>query len=117
MSTGPTTLYRFHDADGQLLYVGVTMALFRRIMNHRAKPWWEEVAGASFEHFETRGEALLAELIAVARENPRYNAADGGPSAKRLDGTVQRIPRKRVVTPNGIRYVDDDAEPTQGAAA
>jgi excinuclease UvrABC nuclease subunit len=71
---GHTCLYRYFDADGNLLYVGMASNPLSRLTTHAAsKPWWHELASAKVEHFETRIEAERAETEAIERERPRYN--------------------------------------------
>lgn len=71
-----TTLYRYFDSDGRLLYVGITKNLFQRQDQHsRTQPWWHEVATATFQHLDNRDSALFAETAAIARELPKYNKA------------------------------------------
>lgn len=76
--TDPTSLYRFFDATGNLLYVGITRQQKGRFNQHAAtKEWWSEVASSTVEHFPTREDALRAEAEAIGTENPRYNIALG----------------------------------------
>ena len=43
MGNGPTCLYRVHDAQGGLLYVGIAGNPGRRFQEHAGtKPWWEQ---------------------------------------------------------------------------
>lgn len=71
-----TSLYRFFDAEGQLLYVGITARNVDRMHNHaRHKPWWHHVATATFQHFPNRALALLAEAVAIRIEHPVHNVA------------------------------------------
>lgn len=49
------------------------MSVTRRMADHRAKPWWSEVARAEFEHYASQTEARSAERAAIAIERPRYN--------------------------------------------
>ena len=77
----PTALYRFFDADGALLYVGITANLEQRWAAHeRDKVWWPDVAEKTVEWHGTRPAALAAELAAIKAEAPRYNVA-GSPWA------------------------------------
>lgn len=70
----PTTLYRHYDADGTLLYVGVSMTLLWRLTKHRkGSRWWRQVATIKVEHFDTRAAALAAELRAIKEERPKFN--------------------------------------------
>ena len=74
-----TTLYRYFDGEGQLLYVGVTGNNTKRQSQHRRNSFWfGEVASATFEYFDTREEALEAETTAIRREKPKYNIAKHG---------------------------------------
>lgn len=74
MSRERTTLYRFHGAAGTLLYIGITLRLPVRLGEHEQwQPWWDEVVGATFEHYPTRREAERAELAAIRAEAPKYN--------------------------------------------
>lgn len=71
---GLTGLYRLHNSAGHLLYVGISGEPPRRWVEHSdEKPWWPEVANLSLEWFDTRAEALDAEIIAICRERPKYN--------------------------------------------
>ncbi len=77
-----TALYRMHDADGALLYVGITDHLADRWGKHEAtQSWWGQVATATVEHFPTRTAAVEAELHAIRTERPMHNVA--GRIAKR----------------------------------
>jgi predicted GIY-YIG superfamily endonuclease len=76
-----TALYRFFDADGALLYVGITADVGQRWAAHeRDKPWWPDVVTKTIEWHATRPAALAAELAAIKAEAPRYNVA-GSPWA------------------------------------
>lgn len=67
-------LYRFWDADEQLLYVGITLNPGHRWTSHRNdKPWWSEVATITIETHPDRRAVLEAERRAIVAERPRYN--------------------------------------------
>lgn len=71
-----TAVYRLHDEDAQLLYVGVTNDPKVRFRQHaRDKPWWPRVSTREIEWFVTREEALRVESETISRELPRYNDA------------------------------------------
>jgi hypothetical protein len=69
-----TALYRFFNAEGALLYVGITKNFGQRWTNHaKSKPWWPEAQRHTAEWFDTRREAEAAEKQAVVAECPKYN--------------------------------------------
>jgi hypothetical protein len=89
-----TTLYRYFDAEGRLLYVGITGQTAMRGLQHaRYSQWWPRVASATYEHFATRAEAESAELAAITNECPRYNR----------DGTGTRMPAMRYSSMRAVR--------------
>lgn len=70
------TLYRFHDHDDVLLYVGISIAPWNRWRAHRRlKPWWHEVAHITLERYH-RDDLRTAEKLAIRTELPRYNIQD-----------------------------------------
>lgn len=70
----PHALYRFFGANDELLYVGITCDLGRRMSRHaQDKPWWTEVRRTTVEHFDSRDAVLAAERSAVMSEAPAYN--------------------------------------------
>jgi predicted GIY-YIG superfamily endonuclease len=67
-------LYRFFDADGVLLYIGITADVPARFKKHRdQKPWWNDVARIAIEQFPDRESVLAAEKRAIKAEQPRWN--------------------------------------------
>lgn len=69
-----TALYRFFNAEGALLYVGITHDIDERWAAHeRDKSWWPQVAEKTVEWFATRPLALEAERQAVQQEAPVHN--------------------------------------------
>jgi len=71
-----TTLYRYFDSEGQLLYVGITGDNTKRQSQHRRNSFWFGLIGsATFEHYDSRDEAFRAEAIAIRTEKPIHNIA------------------------------------------
>lgn len=72
--TAPHWLYRIFDADGRLLYIGVTVNVSRRIREHRNARWWrEEIATWTVEGpFDGVIAGERAETEAIHAEKPRY---------------------------------------------
>lgn len=75
MSNGDThALYRFYDATGALLYVGITADPGARWRKHaHDKPWWHQVAHITLEAHPDRAAVLTAERAAIRRERPLHN--------------------------------------------
>lgn len=70
------TLYRFFDADGDLLYIGVTARGPVRFAEHIEKEWWLLTASLTIEHLGviSRIQAMDIEAAAIRAESPPYNA-------------------------------------------
>ena len=80
------TLYRFYDAEGALLYVGITKFFEPRLKQHyKNAEWFFETASVKLEHYKTRQEVERAETQAIESENPRYNIAKNLDKESALD--------------------------------
>ena len=72
----PYTLYRLYGEDRDLLYVGISGSVLRRIKEHRqVASWWDQVVLIETEEFKNQIAARGAEMRAIRAENPRYNVA------------------------------------------
>lgn len=68
------SLYRHFDADGKLLYVGVSLSSVKRLMEHRSSShWFPDISTVTIEKFPSREEVLQAERRAILEENPIHN--------------------------------------------
>lgn len=82
-------LYRFYDADSQLLYVGVTGDPHTRWQQHRRRSAWSASAETvSLERYAYEDLALVAERAAIRLEQPLHNirSTDAGDEQQRLAG-------------------------------
>lgn len=67
-------LYRHFDADGTLLYVGMSMRALVRLASHRAtSEWFRDISRVQIETFPSRWEAEEAERTAIETEYPIFN--------------------------------------------
>jgi predicted GIY-YIG superfamily endonuclease len=67
-------LYRCYDETGQLVYVGSTGDLFRRLTAHRHNSWWSyQVAKVVAKVYADPFTARAAERQAIREEQPRWN--------------------------------------------
>jgi predicted GIY-YIG superfamily endonuclease len=84
-------LYRCFDASGAVLYVGVTSQPWQRIAAHRStSPFGSQIHRVDLCWFDSRAEALAAELAAIAEHRPIHNQADNPDIPN-----VRRRPRQR----------------------
>lgn len=74
--SGKTSVYLLYDQGGCLLYVGITSTGTKRFAQHRdSQPWFDEVASAAFEHYDTRYEAVGREAWLIRHRHPIHNKA------------------------------------------
>jgi DNA-binding XRE family transcriptional regulator len=99
VATKPFTLYRLYGADKRLLYVGITGRGLQRVREHATtKEWWEEVAEAEFETFDSLSDLSTAERRQIRTLRPLYNH---GVQPTREAIKVKRRPRSSVrMTPH-----------------
>ena len=71
-----TALYRHYDADGALLYVGVSLSPIARTSSHaRSSDWFYQVARIDVEWHKDRMSAMKSEVSAIRLEFPKKNRA------------------------------------------
>ena len=69
-----TSLYRHFSADGELLYVGVSLNTVARLVAHQHRSeWFDKIASITIEKFESRDAAEAAEITAINAEAPKFN--------------------------------------------
>lgn len=72
----PTAVYRFYDAAGLLLYVGVTDEPKVRWKRHaETADWWPLATRRTTAWHDDRRDALAEEAAALLHENPIHNVA------------------------------------------
>jgi predicted GIY-YIG superfamily endonuclease len=73
-------LYRLFDADGTLLYIGISYSAIARFAQHKAdKPWIGDVCRIEIEtHDVSRAEILEIERQAIISERPLHNVVHSG---------------------------------------
>lgn len=73
--SGGVYLYRHFDAEGRLLYVGITVDPVARLRNHKLNaPWARDIARVEVSvAFGSREEAEDAERRVIRAEAPTYN--------------------------------------------
>jgi hypothetical protein len=67
------TLYRFFDADDNLLYIGQSIKAYERVQRHaKDKTWFPDAATVTFQRVPAV-DVLRLEAEAIRTERPRYN--------------------------------------------
>lgn len=69
----PTAVYRFFDAAGRLLYVGMTHNPTWRFKFHVRKKWWPLAVRHTIDWLPDRAAAAREERRAILEENPLHN--------------------------------------------
>jgi len=73
-------LYRHFDADGRLLYVGISFCAVRRNAQHqRTALWFPDVRTITIEELPSKSAAVAAERRAITRTKPSKNRKAGKP--------------------------------------
>ena len=102
-----TTLYRHFDSSDNLLYIGVSLNEFNRFKQHMVNSdWSNDAAYTTYERFNTREEALIAERDSIIRERPLYNTIHNNGIKgliKRMDKIVQYLVNHK----NPITYKEE----------
>jgi predicted DNA-binding transcriptional regulator AlpA len=67
-------LYRHFDAEGRLLYVGVSLSALNRLAAHKMhSKWYWKIARVEITNYGTRQASLNAEYEAIVNEKPMFN--------------------------------------------
>lgn len=70
----PTSLYKYYDCDGILLYVGITSRGSARNGEHnKSKSWWQFVDRQTVEHHRSRASAEQRETTLIRKYAPPFN--------------------------------------------
>lgn len=125
-------VYRMFDAQGSLLYVGMTVNPRKRLkawqsVGRAEGHWWPEVDGVVWEIHESKAAAAAAEREAIRSEQPRHNiymqTAGRGlmdtARAERMvsayvndDMTLEQIGRRYGVTRERVRQITSGLDRT-----
>jgi excinuclease UvrABC nuclease subunit len=108
---GVTSVYKYFDGKGRLLYVGVTARGIRRTQEHaESKQWWPLCAGCGIEHYDTRDKALDREQELIQRHHPPYNTVHNHRKAEARAAYESHKPRVVLGEMNGASLKRAQAE-------
>lgn len=89
-------LYRHFDADGKLLYVGISLSAIKRLGEHAANShWYCSIRTVTIEHFDTREQAIAAETAAIKNERPAHNIMKRWVEPKEIPAEFRRAVESR----------------------
>ena len=69
----PTALYRHFDDSDNLLYVGISINPWDRLLAHQKNDWAFRAVRMETEWFDNRVDAASAEVAAIKTERPAHN--------------------------------------------
>ncbi len=101
-----TAVYRFYNANRELLYVGITVDLAARWGQHAAsKPWWSEVdmSKTLVTWHPSEAEARQIEEREIKTQYPRYNKQHNG-------SNPIAVTHRAVVQPAPVAYLQPRAQ-------
>jgi hypothetical protein len=95
-------VYRCYSDQGELLYIGTSGNLGKRLATHAEKVWFLQVRGITLEWYADELTALNAERRAIHVECPKYNV-------QHRNGALRhRKPKKRPISPVRMRPSSDE---------
>jgi hypothetical protein len=66
-------LYFYYNAEGRLIYIGISITALMRQAGHKADAWYHEIAVTQIFKFPSRGMAKEAEAALIDVFRPKYN--------------------------------------------
>lgn len=122
---GKCALYRHFDAQGVLLYVGISLRPFTRTKEHSQLSGWAiDIANVTIQYFDSRKEAMEAEAKAVQEENPLHNIRlrkvkkDSRSIKTKIKEVMEkRAEQQRIQLTQRVLHFDPLYKPTDAAAA
>lgn len=98
-----TALYRHWNADGILLYVGISLKPFERLAAHAyGSHWADDIASVTMEYFDSREDADAAERRAIREERPAHNIVHAVRGDKVVEVDFRRSVRKAPQIPDWV---------------
>jgi hypothetical protein len=95
-----TALYRHWDKDDRLMYVGISLSVFKRLSDHqRTSDWASRIVRVTIEQFPTREDALDAERTAIQFEHPECNVVHNGAVRRGLQLNSVKPARRMIEEP------------------
>lgn len=102
--TRETHLYRHLDAEGRLLYVGISLSALNRLSQHKTTAhWFASIAKVTIETFPSHKEALEAEKLAIKTDNPAWNISRPKTEPPYREFRAAKWPRGRQLTERRVQ--------------
>ena len=89
---GATSVYKYFDKNGVLLYVGITgRGASRNSEHNKSKEWWQYVTRQEVVHYTTRRAALNIERQLIQQHRPPFNVQHNPGHAETRDAYLTFI--------------------------
>lgn len=107
-------LYRVYAANSDLIYIGCTSNLHRRLAHHRTQSWWAyQAERVVAKVYPDKRSARSAEADAIRGEQPRWNLKMRGSnlnwSQQMFVDYVTSATNQPWVTPHSQRHIENVA--------
>jgi predicted GIY-YIG superfamily endonuclease len=90
------SLYKFYDKDDDLLYVGQTNNILRRLSEHQYRKFFAEFSYLTHDNgYETKEDVLKAERKSILEESPKYNIKLNSTRRKEAKKSIRRKKAKK----------------------
>jgi predicted GIY-YIG superfamily endonuclease len=101
--TEHTYVYEAYDAFGNLLYVGITNNLKRRLKEHQSRAkWWNQQTEVRHTLYPSRDEAKEQESRVIANRSPVFNIAE---TDKHADAVRVSWQKRKEQKPKEPRFI------------
>jgi len=87
-------VYVIFDTLGSVLYIGASRDVDRRIPEHYAKPWWDQVGTVKIFPMSEWDQALYVERGLIAQENPEHNRQGVDPATQLGNRIINSVMRE-----------------------
>lgn len=102
----PSRLYRYFNAEDELLYIGISLCAFTRLRQHIGiDEWAGQITKVTIEHFANRSAALQAERKAIREEKPKYNIYHKNSKPTKEEQQEEELTKFEQAKDNIINYV------------
>lgn len=96
MRSEPHDVYVIEGASGDALYVGMSVAVERRLLQHRQRSWFASATSVTVSSYQDWDTAKRAEAVAIRELTPTHNSQREDWSARRATGAETATATRKV---------------------